>query len=117
MLAKILHRSTAGDFCESHFSPNPLTVTKPLYFFYRTREETIMVRSISVLFALIVMSGAAFAQANPEENTPEGRACRGDANRFCKADIPDQFKVGSCLQEHRDRLSRACKEALASHGM
>jgi hypothetical protein len=76
-----------------------------------------MVRSISILFVLIMMSGAAFAQANPQENTPEARACRGDANRFCKADIPDQFKVGSCLQANREKLSRACKEVLASHGM
>jgi hypothetical protein len=76
-----------------------------------------MVRSISVLFVLIMMSGAALAQANPEENTPEARACRGDANRLCKADLPDQFKVGSCLQMNREKLSRACKEMLTKNGM
>jgi hypothetical protein len=76
-----------------------------------------MVRSISVLLALILMSGAALAQANPDENTPEARACRGDANRLCKADIPDQFKIGSCLQANRERLSRACKEMLSRNGM
>ena len=76
-----------------------------------------MIRSISVLFALIMMSGAALAQANPEENTPEARACRYDARRFCKDDIPDQFKVGSCLQANREKLSRACKEMLSGRGM
>jgi hypothetical protein len=88
-----------------------------LHFVYRNPEEIIMVRSVSVLFALIMMSGAALAQANPEENTPEARACRGDANRFCKADLPDQFKVGSCLQANREKLSRACKEVLTKNGM
>jgi hypothetical protein len=76
-----------------------------------------MVRSLSVVFALIVISSAAFAQANPEENTPEARACRYDARHFCKDDIPDQFKVGSCLQAHREKLTRACKKVLTSHGM
>ena len=75
-----------------------------------------MIRSISVLFALIMMSGAALAQANQQENT-EARACGYDARRFCKDDIPDQFKVGSCLQANREKLSRACKAVLASHGM
>ena len=117
MLGRILYRSSAGDFCESHFGPIPLTVTRPLDFVYGNHEEIIMVRSISVLFALIMMSGAALAQANPEENTPEARACRGDANRFCKADLPDQFKVGSCLQMNREKLSRTCKEMLTKNGM
>jgi hypothetical protein len=76
-----------------------------------------MGRSISVLFALIIMSGAALAQANPQENTAEARACSYDARHFCKDDIPDQFKVGSCLQANREKLSRACKEVLTGHGM
>ena len=76
-----------------------------------------MIRSISVLFALIMMSGTALAQAYPEENTPEARACRFDARRFCKDDLPDQFKVGSCLQANREKLSRPCKEVLTNHGL
>ena len=74
-------------------------------------------RGVSIFFAVILMSGAALAQTSPQENTPEDRACRGDAHRFCKDDIPDQFKVGSCLQMNRDKLSRACKAMLESHGM
>jgi hypothetical protein len=80
-------------------------------------EEHIMVRSVSILFAVLLMSGAALAQTYPHENTPEDRACRGDARRFCKDDIPDQFKVGSCLQAHKDRLTRGCKTVLDGHGM
>jgi len=77
-----------------------------------------MVRSVSVIVAVILMSSAALAQAqDPQQNTAEDRACRSDAHRFCKGDIPDQFKVGSCLQMNKDKLSRACKAMLASHGM
>jgi hypothetical protein len=77
----------------------------------------IMVRSVSILFAVILMSSAALAQTSPQENTPEDRACRGDAHRLCKNDIPDQFKVGSCLQMNKEKLSRGCKAMLATHGM
>jgi hypothetical protein len=77
-----------------------------------------MVRSVSLVFAIFLMSGAAFAQTPyPQQDTPEDRACRGDARRFCKDDIPDQFKVGSCLQAHKDKLNRACKTVLDGHGM
>jgi hypothetical protein len=77
-----------------------------------------MVRGVSLLFAVLLMSGAALAETqSPQQDTPEDRACRGDARRFCKDDIPDQFKVGSCLQTNKDKLSRACKAVLASHGM
>jgi len=77
-----------------------------------------MVRSVSLFFAVIIMTSTAFGQTQyPQENTAEDRACRGDAHRFCKNDIPDQFKIGSCLQANREKLSRACKEMLTSHGM
>jgi hypothetical protein len=76
-----------------------------------------MLRSVSLVLAVFLVSSAAMAQTYPEQNTPEDRACRGDARRLCKDDIPDQFKVGSCLQANKDRLSRTCKAMLDSHGM
>jgi hypothetical protein len=76
-----------------------------------------MVRSVTLLIAVVLMSGAALAQTYPYENTPQDRACRYDARRFCRDDIPDQFKVGSCLQEHKDRLTRACKAVVEGRGM
>lgn len=68
---------------------------------------------IAVLFA----SSAAFAQTKfrPSSN-PDERACRGDAQRFCRNAIPDQFRVLSCLQANRNKLSRSCRNVLASHG-
>jgi len=79
-----------------------------------------MVRCVSLLVGLLVVSGAALAQQPNQfrpQGTPEDRACHGDAHRFCKDAIPDQFKVLSCLQDHRARLSRACAGVLQSHGV
>jgi hypothetical protein len=76
-----------------------------------------MLRSVSLVLAVFLASSAAMAQTYPEQNTPEDRACRSDARRLCKDDIPDQFKVGSCLQANKERLSRTCKTMLEGHGM
>jgi hypothetical protein len=101
----------------SHFGPIALTVDSALFLSLPPNEEYIMVRSVSLLLAVLLMSGAALAQTYPHEDTPEDRACRFDARRFCKDDIPDQFKVGSCLQAHKDRLTPACKNVVEGHGM
>jgi hypothetical protein len=84
---------------------------------YQTRE-TIMVRSFCLMIVLLA-SSAAWAEGNqsPSQNTPEDRACRGDAHRFCKDALPDEFRVASCLQEHKDRISHACRAVLDGHGM
>jgi hypothetical protein len=77
-----------------------------------------MARSVTLIVAVVLMSSAALAQVPySQENTSEDRACHNDARRFCKDDIPDQFKIGSCLQMNKDKVSRACKAMLESHGM
>jgi hypothetical protein len=77
-----------------------------------------MVRSVSLIVAVFLITSAAHAQnPYPQENTPEDRACRGDVHRFCKDDIPDQFRVASCLQMNKDKVSRPCRAVLDGHGM
>ncbi len=82
-----------------------------------------MIRGLCLVIAVVAVSSGALAQSNQfrpranMENTDEDRACRGDAHRFCKEDIPDQMRVASCLQEHRERLTKACRTVLAAHGM
>jgi hypothetical protein len=51
-------------------------------------------------------------QGTPQEQA----ACRPDATRFCREDIPDNFRVLACLKVHRDRISRGCRAVLESHG-
>jgi hypothetical protein len=56
-------------------------------------------------------SGGLF-QGTPEEQ----RACNPDATRYCVDDIPDTFKVLACLQQHRAKLTKACRGVLEAHG-
>ncbi len=77
-----------------------------------------MVRS-SCLVIFLLAASAAWADNNQfrPHGSAEERACRGDAHRFCRNEIPDQFRVASCLQIHRDHISRACRSVLEGHGM
>jgi hypothetical protein len=113
----IAGRVASSSSAESHFGPIALTVDRARPSSLPPNEEHIMVRSVSLVFAIFLTSSAAFAQTYPQQDTPEDRACRFDARRFCKDDIPDQFKVGSCLQAHKDKLNHACKTVLDGHGM
>ena len=72
-----------------------------------------MVRILCLAIAVIAGTGAAWAQTH---TAAEERACRGDAHRFCKDHLADEFRVASCLQEHRDHISRACRAVLDGHG-
>ena len=79
-----------------------------------------MTRSFFLLIAVLaVSSGFARAenapQLGPPHTTAEERACKGDAHRFCKDVLTDEFQVASCLQEHRDRVSHACRAVLEGH--
>jgi hypothetical protein len=77
-----------------------------------------MLRRVSLILALLALPTIALAEAQyPKQDSPEARACRHDAQRFCKNEIPDQFRVASCLQSNRERISRPCRAVLESHGM
>jgi hypothetical protein len=71
-----------------------------------------MVRSLCLFTALLAGSGAAWAQAGLPHTAAEEKACRGDAHRFCKDVLGDEFQVASCLQEHRAHVSHACRTVL-----
>ncbi len=75
-----------------------------------------MIRKLVLALALTAAAVATIAQAGgtPEEQT----ACRPDVRRFCHT-IPPGSGDGAflaCLQEHRAKLHRACREVLESHG-
>jgi hypothetical protein len=77
-----------------------------------------MLRRVSLIVILLALPGAALAEAQfPQQDSPEARACRHDAEHFCKNDIPDQFRVASCLQSNRAKISRPCRAVLEGHGM
>jgi len=79
-----------------------------------------MIRNVC-LIAFVIASAPAWAEnaqnGGMPHNQAEERACNGDARRFCKEALGDDFRVGSCLQDHKDRLSHACRAVLEGHGM
>ncbi len=78
-----------------------------------------MVRSLYLLIALILVPSAGWAQTNQfrPQASPEDRACRGDAHRYCKDAIGDDMRVATCLQDHRDHITKGCRAALEAHGL
>ncbi|HVY57218.1 MAG TPA: cysteine rich repeat-containing protein [Xanthobacteraceae bacterium] len=51
------------------------------------------------------------------EGTPEERrACVKDVQRHCREMMPDTFRVLSCLQQNRTKISKPCLAVLESHG-
>lgn len=60
---------------------------------------------------------AAASELDSEGTDAEQDACHPDATRFCKAAIPDTFKVLTCLQNNRAKISKACRAVLRSHGV
>jgi hypothetical protein len=83
---------------------------------------------IFLALALLLTSGIAWAQQGPKqakepvmsgpfEGTPEEQAaCRRDSTTLCRDAVPDTFRVLACLQQNRQRISKACREVLESHG-
>ena len=88
-------------------------------------KETIMVRGISLVMALLLVANVALAQSRARPNAAsEDDACKVDSHRYCQHVFPpqrelppDPFEMLSCLQEHRAKLSSACNEMLKGRGV
>lgn len=86
----------------------------------------------AVLAAAIMLSAATYTLAQmpaqppppklPSFPTTEGdekerAACHPDVIKYCPDAIPDQFKILSCLQSNRTKISNPCRTVLSSHGV
>jgi hypothetical protein len=78
---------------------------------------------------LVCNATPSFAQSNQDnrvvlpgginilEGTPqEQAACAADAHRYCRDEIPNNFRVLDCLKAERERISKPCQQVLLSHG-
>ena len=101
---------------ESHYGPIPLTGDRPRDASVLTFVRNAMLHTLSLLAVLLVGTGSAWAQSGMPHTPAEERACRGDAHRFCKDVLSDEFQVASCLQEHRNHVSPACRTVLQGRG-
>ncbi|MBI3705110.1 MAG: hypothetical protein HY244_14985 [Rhizobiales bacterium] len=79
-----------------------------------------------VLALILTLGGTPLAAENQPtqqqgpfdfKGTPEEQAaCAPDSKKFCSDAIPDTFRVLACLQEHRERLRKACRQVLEDNG-
>jgi hypothetical protein len=81
-----------------------------------------MFHKIAILLAAVIAGSTVALAQLPlplpmPSGTPEDRAaCEGDVQRHCRAAIPDQLRVLACLQDNRNRISRACQGVLVKYG-
>jgi hypothetical protein len=65
---------------------------------------------IILIAALLGASSAAVAQ---QPTAAQRKACRGDFEKYCKDVTPGGGRIIACLSQQGDKLSPACKSALA----
>ena len=53
----------------------------------------------------ILLNSTAFAATRDEQTA----ACKGDAIRYCAAEIPNEQKITVCMKAHVQQLSPDCK--------
>jgi len=68
--------------------------------------------SVGLVFACIATKALAYGGTEAEQ-----RACRHDANKFCRAILHEsEERVGQCLVLNAAKISKACQNVLRAHG-
>jgi hypothetical protein len=72
---------------------------------------------VAALLSLSVTAGA-LAQQQQHGGTPEEqKACAHDVQKYCRSVMNDaDLVVLSCLQQNREKLTKACDKVLKDHG-
>jgi hypothetical protein len=52
-------------------------------------------------------------QAGTQEDQ---RACNAPVKKFCRAAVPDTFRILACLQQNRARIGKPCQGVLRRYG-
>ena len=67
---------------------------------------------IALAVLLPALPAPVVAQGTPEQRT----ACRPDTQKFCRGLRPEPLIMLRCLQENREKLTRACRKVLEDNG-
>lgn len=59
--------------------------------------------------ALGIALGATLGSAQAATQDEQEKACRGDAMKFCSAEIPNKDKITACMKQHKRELSPGCQ--------
>ena len=87
-----------------------------------------MLRRLSLAFVMVALATLS-AQAQTQGQRPpppphpnyqgtaaDQNACDAPAQKYCRAEIPDQFRVLACLQRNRPNIGKACQAVLSAYG-
>lgn len=67
-------------------------------------------RSMLAASCLILLTfDAALGGAHAATRDQQEKACRGDAMKFCSAEIPNKDKITACMKQHMSELSPGCQ--------
>jgi hypothetical protein len=69
------------------------------------RRRSVLAASCLAVLVLDVVAGNAHAASHYEQK----KACRGDAIKFCSAEIPNKDKITACMKQHKSELSPGCR--------
>lgn len=64
----------------------------------------------ALFLALAIAAGSGGVALAQDART----ACRADAQKLCASSIGNQQQVAACLKANKDKISDACKKALAA---
>jgi hypothetical protein len=83
------------------------------------RNTTFVVVTLLAAGAIPVSAQTPFPLPLPlpqMQGTPEDRAaCEPDVHRYCRAALPDTFRILECLKANRAQLSDACRGVLTRY--
>ena len=69
-------------------------------------------KKLFVVVSFVLLASSASAQQQPGHD-----ACARDVSRFCRAVMNGGDSVVlACLQQNRQRISRACNKVMTEHG-
>jgi hypothetical protein len=79
---------------------------------------------LSLAFVMLIATVSSPAQGQPQAplhpgyqgTASEQNACGAPAQKYCRAAMPDQFRVLQCLQANRARIGKACRAVLTAYG-
>jgi hypothetical protein len=73
---------------------------------------------VAALFSLSLSPVGAVEQQQQHGGTPEEqKACAHDVQKFCRLVMNDSdLVVLNCLQQNREKLTKACDKVLKDHG-
>ena len=75
-----------------------------------------MLKAALVIIAALLGCTSLMAQDEGRGSAQEQRACSRDVSRYCRKEMNEGDRaIQKCLMQHRDKLTRACRDVLTSH--